>query len=1035
MSMGSKKKQTTGHKYKMGMHMVICAGPIDNISEIFVDKKSAWKGSITSGVALVKAEELFGGEKREGGIAGPVRIMNGSADQVQNEYMSNFVQDVPAYRGVVSAVLEKVYLGMSPYLKNWAFKATRISTRNDGKAQWYLEKAGIGSTSTTNVLNSNVSIVIDKSSSMQAIIGGTISRLNIAKKMASDILDYLEARTIEGVSFNIQLLAMNQRNRQGLQVENTTLATAPLNNTTVFTIFNNVQVEDFVVLHKWVDDIRMDGFASLIGGGANIRDGGDPDTEHTFFKVPRWFELPGQHYLNNESSTQGLDKLAEFFHPTNPANNVCALLSDGLLSYEYASGLTGNTNTYRTMVDGGRKPASIGDWSHKNKSVVNICQFTTTGDEPYDVPDDFYSGPRVEYINQSKATAIVLNGTSDRYTKALTEFKKLLTSDSFDSYTDMNPAHIIRECLTDTVWGMGYPEYEMDDISFTYAADSLYSEGFGLSILWDKQSSIEDFIKEIVKHIDAVVFVDRYTGKFVLKLIRNDYSTDELLLLNESNVSHISDFSRPAIGELVNSVTVNCHDISTNKTASITLQDIALFQVQGAAINTKVQYPGITNRRLASRVAQRDLKTLATPLFKCTVYADSVATHLNIGDVFKLTWPDYGVANVVMRITGVAYGNGISNGVRLTATQDIFALPESVVVEVPATEWVNPTGRIPEPISKAISFETPYFELIRNYGQVNVDANLQASPDSGFVCTAVIKSENAANCNIEIDDDASGSYEPVGTTNFCIYAELLEDILYYNTELLIKIDSKDASRIVVGDWIHVDNEIMAVEGYTAGVLSVKRGCLDTVPERHRASTAIYFCDTDNFIIEREYGSSENLNIALFASNGSGQSDPSLPKKNYVDMNARAFRPYPPADVLINDKYYNADNLNSIDISWGHRNRKQQTGSVLLGFFDPGLSLPEPGVTYAVSLLHTGTLNVLYYADNIEGSMHSIPYYGMPLGVERVFMKLSSFRDGYECFTPFYSTIYFAPSIGGTLEFKMNDLSTQPLGGSIPFKLN
>ena len=89
----------------------------------------------------------------------------------------------------------------------------------------------------------------------------------------------------------------------------------------------------------------------------------------------------------------------------------------------------------------------------------------------------------------------------------------------FGDYSDMNPAHIIRECLTDTNWGMGYPESDIDDVSFTAAADKLYSESMGISMLWSQQTSIEDFVEEIIRHIDAALYVDRTTGKFVLKPI------------------------------------------------------------------------------------------------------------------------------------------------------------------------------------------------------------------------------------------------------------------------------------------------------------------------------------------------------------------------------------------------------------------------------------------------------------------------------------------------------------------------------------
>ena len=60
---------------------------------------------------------------------------------------------------------------------------------------------------------------------------------------------------------------------------------------------------------------------------------------------------------------------------------------------------------------------------------------------------------------------------------------------------DMNPAHIIRECLTQP-WGLGYQSADIDDTSFTAAATALHSEGMGMSILWDKEVPIEDFVCE-----------------------------------------------------------------------------------------------------------------------------------------------------------------------------------------------------------------------------------------------------------------------------------------------------------------------------------------------------------------------------------------------------------------------------------------------------------------------------------------------------------------------------------------------------------
>jgi hypothetical protein len=128
---------------------------------------------------------------------------------------------------------------------------------------------------------------------------------------------------------------------------------------------------------------------------------------------------------------------------------------------------------------------------------------------------------------------------------------------------DMNPAHIIRECLTDKEWGMGYSEADIDEASFIAAADTLFDEQMGISILWQRENTIEAFVQDIIRHIDAALYVDRRTGKFVLKLIRADYDPNALITLTPDNIERVENYKRPAFGYLVNSVTViydDCDD-------------------------------------------------------------------------------------------------------------------------------------------------------------------------------------------------------------------------------------------------------------------------------------------------------------------------------------------------------------------------------------------------------------------------------------------------------------------------------------------
>lgn len=260
---------------------------------------------------------------------------------------------------------------------------------------------------------------------------------------------------------------------------------------------------------------------------------------------------------------------------------------------------------------------------------------------------------------------------------------------------DMNPAHIIWEVLTDAIWGMGYADADLDDTAFSAAADTLYSERLGLSLLWDQQSSIEDFIQEVLRHINGVLYIDRTTGLFVLKLIRADYDPEELLVLDESCVSKIENATRKAVGELVNSVTATYSSSLRGDTGSATVYDAGLLQAQGGIVSAKVDYPGVTQQFNASRLAFRDLRVMSSPLLTCEVHAARQAAVLNPGDAFVLDWPDLEIDELVMRVTAIDLGNGVETGVKVTCVEDVFSMSSLAPTGSNPPATVGSLGSIP----------------------------------------------------------------------------------------------------------------------------------------------------------------------------------------------------------------------------------------------------------------------------------------------------------------------------------------------------
>lgn len=134
---GRRKKQTVGYRYRIGMHLVLCQGPVDAVQEIQVGDRSAWgdasRAPLASGHGLgrlsIHKPTLFGGDEREGGVVGEVDVLSGDATQGRNDYlMSRLGAAIPAFRGVLSIVARKIlFAANNPYLKPWAVRVRRFT--------------------------------------------------------------------------------------------------------------------------------------------------------------------------------------------------------------------------------------------------------------------------------------------------------------------------------------------------------------------------------------------------------------------------------------------------------------------------------------------------------------------------------------------------------------------------------------------------------------------------------------------------------------------------------------------------------------------------------------------------------------------------------------------------------------------------------------------------------------------------------------------------------------------------------------------
>lgn len=103
----SKKPEQNVDDYYMSIHFGVCTGPVDEVTGIFVGEKLAWSGTKqSSGLIQVSKRNLFGGNKKEGGVEGSVFVLMGSDDQVLPDPVSSRFGltpgDLPGFRGILS---------------------------------------------------------------------------------------------------------------------------------------------------------------------------------------------------------------------------------------------------------------------------------------------------------------------------------------------------------------------------------------------------------------------------------------------------------------------------------------------------------------------------------------------------------------------------------------------------------------------------------------------------------------------------------------------------------------------------------------------------------------------------------------------------------------------------------------------------------------------------------------------------------------------------------------------------------------------
>lgn len=570
-----------------------------------------------------------------------------------------------------------------------------------------------------------------------------------------------------------------------------------------------------------------------------------------------------------------------------------------------------------------------------------------------------------------------------------------------DGITDVNPAHIMHECYTNTDWGLGWPTTRFDVANWDVVAQTLYDEGFGLSLQWVNTTEVESFVSEIQDHIQASIYEDPTTGLLSIKLIRDDYDINTAFEINPSNAT-LSKAERRSLDDTINEIIVTWTNPLNEKEETVAAQDLGNIAAQGRIVSETRNYYGARTQSLAMDLARRDLRASSYPLFSCEAAVDRTARQIIPGEVVRLVWPERGISAMACRVMDVDYGKPGSGQILLTLVEDIFGLEEGSFSTVVGTLWTDvPATALP---FVTTDFLTSPYPILARAGQsglaypgvyVGVLAREEQIAMSSFILTTEVVRPDGS---VQQQDYTGQLSTPVATTTVALTQQATSTLssaqLGAFSENYVPASGDLIYAAGVGDS---GSEVMMLTAFSAGNWTVERGIYDTIPRDWPAGTSLWVMSSlqayDPNVRSPGAATSYWLRPVTLAG--------PLPLASAVEEiftpSERPHLPFRPTDVRIAGvtgfgTYTYAVLPVNITVSWKNRNRVMEDTVALL-WNDP-TTTGEAGQTTTVRVRDTAGAFIIEYT-GIAGVTFDVPVADV-IGVSTiVVIEVISVRGGFE----------------------------------------
>ena len=281
-----------------------------------------------------------------------------------------------------------------------------------------------------------------------------------------------------------------------------------------------------------------------------------------------------------------------------------------------------------------------------------------------------------------------------------------------------------------------------------------------------------------------------------------------------------------------------------------------------------------------------------------------------------------------------------------------------------------------------------------------------------------------------VDRENAGSFTGTEISSWAPVGTLLQYTDKVTDQFLLA-SAADLDTVTVGTALLVGEEICKVTAInlTLLIVTVERACADTSPAVHGAGSLVWFYDGHLGSARNNYEVLDSVDVKMLSRSSLAEMGEEFAPTDTVAMRGRLARPYPPANVRINEQYSPEALTGTVYIQWNHRNKAVQ-GSTLTGWYVPGAFTAPAGVTYLVRAYNADTGELVHESSAIPGTDTDYNLYIQNyLGNLRV--DLMSVSGGVEClFIPSLEFAYDAEVTTLITTEEEEPLSTEDGEGAI-----